>query len=312
MSTTSVDSTPQESEQTTGPRHSPERRDGPPRFWLIAGAVVALAFALNWFVANQFSPTPYEPRPLLDDVAAEVDLEQSQPLTFADAQPPGPAAPSAIEAVEAFAQAEIVGDYDTSFGLLSENDRETYRSTARWQLAHNDLPRLTDLTNLEAGANNTVTATAFLEPQLTRRLGAVAATGTMAFTTVAEDGGFRVNFTDSTMVATYPERNGAVTTAAEWAAATQRCEDTTATELEGGLLGVIGFVPALCGAEGEITTATTAAPMSSLENPAPILNGLGPTAGDYVAVVAVDGPVPMRISLAPEGERWIVVGLDQP
>jgi len=280
------------------------------RFWIGVGGAAVFAVGLNWFVSEQLSPETYEAQALTADLSDQMDLAQATPAVFADPVPPSAAAATPIEAVEQFIAAELAEDYAASYGLLSEADRTVYLTPDAWDLSHNDLPTMVSTSNL-FDVDREIRSTVEFQPQLNRRVGAVPASADVIWATSAEDGGFRVDFGARTIKPNWPQRDAAGAAALSWAEATQRCDDTSSLEIEGGLLGVVGFVPELCESTGAISAGEISS-LSSLENPGPILNGLGPAADGYALVVPISGPVDMSVVVAPLADRWLVIGLDQP
>lgn len=232
----------------------------------------------------------------------------------------GPPAADPLSAVQTFAEAETAGDAQVAWSMLSAGDRRRYPTPAMWQTEHRQLPQLTSVTitgdprPVDTGtASQAVDLPAEVSfvPALDLTKGLVPANATATWRVVREDGGWRVSYQDSRFVAKHPAAAGAVTAAAEWAAARQACRTTAAdgTRLEvvGGVLGVAGLAARLCGATGTIRPSTAEAVEAT--DAAAVIAAFGPSATEWTRVVELDGPAPQRVVMGPLGDRWIAVAV---
>jgi hypothetical protein len=156
-----------------------------------------------------------------------------------------------------------------------------------------------------------VTMEVGLEPRLDRIVGAMPKAATISWLSVSENGGWRLAYSDSVIDPRFPDASGAVRAVGAWAEKARRCEDRSVLEAASGLVGVTGFVPRLCGAPGSVELGAVSG-LDTLDDPAPALSAFGPDAAAFVRVVELAGPVAMQVLVAPEGDRWLVVGLAPP
>lgn len=254
------------------------------------------------------------------DVQAAVDgtngdgsaAEQPAPDTDAPrsaADDAGAATPR--DAVAGFLTAESEGRIADSFTFLSAADRRDLGSASGWVAAHADvLPPVTgfeigDVTR--DGDRAEVDATVAFEPGLDEVLGLTPAQGSATWVVNRADSGrWGIAFDDSTVEPEYPsDDEAAVAAARDWAQARQQCADAPG-EWSGGLLGSPAVAEKLCGADGAVEIAPATA-LSDVDAPA-ITAAFGPDAGTWARVVPVTAPEPLRVVLAPVGDRWMVVG----
>jgi hypothetical protein len=220
------------------------------------------------------------------------------------AAPPG----SPAEAATTFLDAEVAGDVERSFPLLSAGDRAEHGDPAGWLEAHADLwvPTGYRLTAVEeAGDTATATADITLRPQIDEFVGLVPARARLALPLVQEDGGWRVAFGDSTYEPEYPDEGGAVDAVRAWAEARTRC--ATAAQWDGGLLDSPYLADALCGAEDELRIGRPDT-LDALDDAGAYLDDFGDVAADWARVVPVEGPVRLDAVAAPLGNSWVVIG----
>jgi len=228
---------------------------------------------------------------------------------------PTPLAPGRSEAdpaaaVRRFLDAEIAKDWTSSFAVLADDDRAAAAPARQWAASHVNLPRYTAYRLVGApvvdGPSATVVAEVDMTPGLDPVAGLRPAHARITWSTVQQGGGWRVALRRSTSVAAYADESGAPAAALAWAASRQRCGHDG--EYEGGVVGLPAVAASLCGTTGSYR-ASVAAPLASLTNPAAIIDSYGPDAGTWARVVRLDGPVPLRVVLAPVGARWLVVGV---
>ncbi len=279
---------------------------------LLLGAVgLAVLCLVLVGVLRRGGAASYKPVPLSGPLAQEINpgsVVAPTPRPISEVSAP---APSPSEAVRLFVAAEVEQRFAASFRLLSREDRESYGRPESWRQAHHELPRLVSSGPLDGAGGDVVVSEVVLEPRLDRIVGAVPASARISWQTVPEDGGWRVAYTDSIVEAHFPDDSGADDAVMAWADAAQRCADTGSLEARSGLVGVTGYAKRLCDAPGLLSVGAVSG-LETLDSPAPVLSAFGPTAAAFVRVVELGGPVAMRVLTAPEGDRWLVVGLAAP
>jgi len=273
------------------------------------GAVGFLAIAAPRLADNDDNDASgANPRIALSELADARNPAAPSALASTDVEPPGPAAPTPLDAVERFLAAEIGGDYPTSYGLLSATDREEIGSSREWEAVHGQLPLVTGFTLGSSSSDSTraeVDADVTFKPSLDETLGLVPARAQAVWIAVAEDGGWRVARSESQLTPQYPDESGAASAAEAWAQARTDCR--AEAEYDGGLLGAVGPVAALCDAPGpvEVGDITSLEPGVGVE---PFLAAFGPEVLSWARVVAIAGPVSLAVVLAPVADRWVVIG----
>ena len=229
--------------------------------------------------------------------------------------PPLPGARSAADpagAVRQFLDAEVAKAYDASFAVLADDDRAAAAPEKLWAANHVNLPlytgyRLVGAPTVAAdGATATVVVDVDARPSIDPVAGLRPAHAKVSFATVHVADGWRVALRRSTSQPVWADESGAAPAAVAWATSAQGCHPTG--QYEGGLLGVPKLGKDLCGTSGGFT-AGTPQPLSSVGNPAPVVNQFGPDANGWARVVRLDGPATLRAVLAPVGDTWVVVGV---
>jgi hypothetical protein len=229
--------------------------------------------------------------------------------TAADA-PDAPAS-SPDDAVRRFLDFEVARDYDASYGLLSTDDRAQAVSRAGWSAAHADLPAITGYTlgPAEVATDRAdVPVDVRLRAALTPSTGLVPARASARFSAVAEDGGWRVAFDESTITPRFLPDARAPEAVRTWARARVRCH--RAREYVGGLVGAPTRADTLCRADGPIRSG----PPRRLPDTAqdqPFLAAFGGEVHEWARVVRLESPVRMDVVVAPVGQQWLVVGVLQ-
>jgi hypothetical protein len=223
--------------------------------------------------------------------------------------PPSAAAPTPDGAVGAFLALEVAEDYDGSYGVLSDVDRSNATSAAAWAAQHAALPAIVsyEITAVHQHADRAdVAVRLVLRPALTADAGLVPGSATATFAAVAEDGGWRVAYSDSTLVPQYAPATRAPGAVRSWVRARQDCR--TGPEYDGGLVGAPARAEALCGTRGAIGLGKVRVLPDTAQDQ-PFLAAFGTDVHDWARVVPVDTPVRMDVVVAPVGERWLVVGV---
>ncbi len=256
-------------------------------------------------------PSPTAALGLPDLTNATVDV--TTPLAT---EAPGlaSAAPNASEAVTRFVALETSGDTDRSYDLLAAADRDQVRTRVAWRQAHAAMPHVESFTPTGAprtttidGRTAVVRGTARLTARLDEVTGLVPARATITWTAVAEDDGWRVAYSRTTISPEYPDERGAATAAQQWVDAARACRAPDPSLVyDGGLVGVTGYGALLCGAGTVRLEAPTS--LGDRPNPAPVLAAFGPAADRWARVVRASGPYAFALVLAPFDDRWVVVG----
>jgi hypothetical protein len=222
-----------------------------------------------------------------------------------------PAAGTPRAALERFLDAEAAGDAEASFDALSASDRAATPTRAAWTAAHDTIPRVIgyEVTALRADAGRAEADVAVaLTPSLDDVVGLVPARATARYVLVAEDGGWRVAFAESSLVPEYAPDDDARGAARAWAAAAARGD--VVAQWDGGVLGLAddAYLPALRAARDgvEVGAPLRLAPVPEAE---PMLAAFGPDVFDWARVVPLEAPVALDLVLAPVGEQWLVVGV---
>lgn len=285
----------------------------------VAVAVVAFAGGvLAWAaIGGDDSPNGRDQAIATNDPTAFTIPFGELPASSGASRPPVPAsdggAPSAIEAVEGFLQAEASERFDESFLLLSTADRTTYRSAARWTQAHQELPPIIDFeittpSQSATGDRVEVVATLELEPALNEIVGLVPAGATATWVAVREGEVWRLSLGDSVLAATWPSEDGAPQAVRRWTSSVQDCAEDEPVEAEwtGGLLDTAAGVGALCDSSGAIRLGPTG-PLDPVDA-TPFIAAFGEDVVSVARVIPVRSPVELRAVVAPLGDNWLVVG----
>jgi hypothetical protein len=245
---------------------------------------------------------------------ASATLEQINPRVSDSVAPgalrpastsPLPAAASPEAAVRSLLDAMIAGDAQRSFGRLAAADRVTYGPVGVWEDHLSDLPHYLGY-RITGASGTSVTTDVTIEPRLDEVVGYIPSRAHVTWTTVAEDGGYRVSFTSTLTDPILPTDAAATKAALAWVAARKSCRpgDTYA----GNLIGQPTLADALC----HVTSAYRAGAVEGLEsfhNPTLLLNAFGAEAPAFVRVVPLKGASSIEVALAPLGDRWQVVGV---
>ena len=257
------------------------------------------------------SPTKANPRVQLSTLA---DARVAKPLPPATADPASvepPAAPAdtPVAAVTGFLDAEATGDFAASYGTLSAPDRLRAGSRSEWATAHAQLPIIRSFTLGEtrfAPDRSEIDAEVELRPALDTIVGLVPARAHAVWIAVAEDGGWRVDFDNSSLAPEYAPDAAAVDAATSWISARAECR--RAPQYRDGLLGVPALATDLCGARGPVRVGP-ASPLRAGTGVEPFVAAFGAEVFTWARAVPVQSPTPMSVVLAPIGERWVVIGV---
>jgi len=215
-------------------------------------------------------------------------------------------AASAGEAITRYLDAEIAGDFATSWALLSSEDRDDVGTFDAWRDQHSVAPRVTFSSVVSApGVEPIVTETAF-EPRIDETVGVVAGSARITWATVAEGGGFTVDRTGTKADAHYPAETLAAGDAVDWLERVRK--DAPPIGYTGSLLGDAALVEQLVEDDGAYE-ATTTIELEDWATPELVANAFGPGANTWARIVHLDGATPFDAVMAPYGDRWVVVGV---
>ena len=132
----------------------------------MTAAAAALLVALAG-CASTDGQTDAEPSPLQTFVVAPTPASAGSGPFAAPASTGEAAAPATPQAaVEAYLTAEVAGDFDTSFGLLAQADRDRIVTPQAWRATKSRTPRITGFTVDPAAAEGTVVTDVTLEPNV--------------------------------------------------------------------------------------------------------------------------------------------------
>ena len=221
------------------------------------------------------------------------------------------AAPDARQAVVGYLDAEIAGDYVSSYGQLGAEDRMSVGDPEDWEVGARNRPTVTNYRIIDV-VGDTVLVDVDVVAAVSEIYGVSPASATIEFTTEREDGGFRLTLLNSTMTPHFPSENLADPVAIEWVEAARSCDDGARDSLEydGNLLGTLDLAESLCGVPGA-ASGVRVGRLDTLADPSTILNAFGEQAGEWSRVVRIDGVAgtpPVHVVVAPLGDRWVVIG----
>ncbi len=271
-----------------------------------------LAAAGGAYFVTTHDDEPFRNSPEASRTLDGIDAAQPNGLAGATFEPEAPplsaAAATPQEAVTGLLDALIAGDAERSFSLLSADDRSTSGPFTTWRDRLVTLPRVVDYQVTDVGSA-TVTTDVVFEPRLDEVAGFVPARASATWTTVEEDGGHRVTYSESTSEPVLPPDTAATQAAERWVTEEQGCREGPV--YGGSLLGQPTLADTLCGTTGTFR-AGPAERLERFRDPTLVLNAFGADAAGFVRVVPVDGPLALQVALAPLGERWEVIGVLQP
>lgn len=223
--------------------------------------------------------------------------------------PAGAGASSPQAAAMGFLDAEVAGDFERSFGYLSDAERVQYGTPAGWVSAHADV--VPPILGYELGeqisddADQPVFAAEVrFAPGLDRVVGLTPATATVQLVVVDGAQGWGVSLQSSPIQPTYPSDDGVVPAAQRWVDTRREC--TVPSNEHGGLVGSPALAETLCD-----SPALEVGPAAPLEAAAaqPVFNAFGAEAVSAARVVRVSGAAELGIVLVPVGDEWIVIGV---
>jgi len=218
--------------------------------------------------------------------------------------------PDPVSAVESFLIAEIDGDFEASFSLLSKADQAAAGDLAGWVAEHYlVIPTIRGFRLTADSADGTraeVQAGLSLEAGLDQLVGLTPEKAESTWVLFEEAGEWRISFTQSGIDPVYLDDASAPVAVERWVLRRQNCEP--AADWDASLLGFPSLVGTLCGSEGAIR-AGIPVPLADAAESAPFLAAFGPDVGRWARVVPVDGAHPFRAVIAPIGNEWVVIGV---
>lgn len=273
---------------------------------VVVGASVVGIIAVTSRDADGVDQTGYAPSFALTGVTPGAPVAAPE----APIETPAPA-PDATQAVVGYLDAEIAGDYVTSYGRLSAHDRTAIGDLEDWEVGADNRPTVTSYRIVDV-VGDTVHVEIDSVAAVSEIYGVSPASATIEFATEREDGGFRLTLLNSTMTPNFPSDDLAAPVATQWVEAARSCDDGTRGSLEydGNLLGTLALAESLCGVPGAVSGVSVGL-LDSLDDPSTILNAFGEQAGEWSRVVRIEGVAgtpPVHVVVAPLGDRWVVIG----
>ncbi len=247
------------------------------------------------FAVRDASGTPPNSNPFSSTTAPQDDFKTSRTPT---------------EAVTHFLQALIDSDVDSAWMGLGSSERE--RLGYKQRLVEEVSGAGWKSFVVKEVRDNIVTVEIAQTPRISDIDGVIASSAAVTLPTSRGTEGYSVVWSRRRVEQLFPERTDRSDrqieqTVLDWARSRQNCTSAS-HEYTGGLLGVVGLATALC--------RTTATPtvrgigdLDSLDEPQPVIDSFGGSALLWARVVSLDGPVPMNVVVAPEGESWSIVGV---
>ncbi len=209
-------------------------------------------------------------------------------------------------AVSGFLTAQALGDFERSYAFLSEADRLTWATPARWVASQADLYPVEGFEVEQVREDGTVVTLTALRSSADPIIGLVPARARGTWPTVEEGGGFRVAFGQSSYEPLYPSDEGVADAAATWVSTAQGCAAEGA--YGGPLYGLPSLEQDLCDAEGEVALGEVGALRDGVTSTT-FLEAFGPEVFTWARAVPVTSPIEMTVVMAPIDDRWQVIGL---
>ncbi len=237
----------------------------------------------------------------------------STTTTIAVASAYVPDNPGPVAAVERFLTAEIAGDFEASFELLSQADQEAAGGVDGWVAEHYLVVppirgfRLT--ADTVEGIRAEVVAGLSLQAELDQLVGLIPGDADATWVLVEEGAEWRIAFTESRIDPVFLDDATVSSAVVDWGSALQSCLPEEEGDL--ALLGFPTLADRLCGSTGRVTVSGPS-PLEDAADAAPFLAAFGPEVGIWARVVEVQTPIALRVVVAPIGERWVVIGVLEP
>lgn len=168
---------------------------------------------------------------------------------------------------------------------------------------HSQLPTYTSY-QVDATTPQVATTVA-MRPVLDEVVGLVPAKARITWSTVQEDGGYRISLNASRFDPVFPPDADAPAAVLAWIQRQQACDHTT--EYAGSFIGPTSLSDRLCKLSGTFS-AGAVQPLDATANSTAVVTAFGPEAATWVRVVTLTGPGHLDVVAAPLGNRWVVVG----
>ncbi len=222
-----------------------------------------------------------------------------------------PQNPESVAVLESFLTSEIAGDFEASFELLSEMDQEAAGGVEGWVAEHYlVVPPIRGFQVIDDSVEGTraeVVADLSLQAELDQLVGLIPGDADSTWALVEDPvGGWRVAFTESRIEPVFLNDATASSAVVDWGLGRQSCQPKQ--EGDFALLGFPTLADPLCGATGRVTVSAPSQ-LEDAADAAPFLAAFGPEVGIWARVVEVQTPIPLRVVVAPIGERWVVIGV---
>jgi hypothetical protein len=224
--------------------------------------------------------------------------------------PPGAGAATADAAITGFLDAEARADYATSFGFLSDADRQSFASPAGWVASHaSSMAPITDFTLGDVSATDTsatVPGHVTFKPGLDQVVGLIPGQANVTWqVNRGSDGSWGVSLDSSTIEPVYPSDDGVLPAAQHWLADREAC--VVPANERAGLIGTPSLAGALCHAASAPVLGDAKA-LNAAQTTA-IATAYGAEATTAARVVRVSGPVELGVVLVPIGDEWTVIAV---
>jgi hypothetical protein len=242
--------------------------------------------------------------------AKSVSAVATGPFIGADAPAPVPKG-TVKDAVAALLSAEQSGAHASSFVLLSDEARSTYKDIHRWTDRRNELPAVTSF-HIEGAGKQTNSMNVVVDhtPGLDPFRGLSAATDHETWVARNEHGGWLLDADPSTTLV-LPSDTATAVSALAWARAEQTCDTKTARSLQAidPILGLASAPAQLCGHSATFAAgAAHRVPQGSESQD--LIAQYSTDSLDWARAITVTGADhPFDVILAPIGNVWQVVGM---
>lgn len=233
-----------------------------------------------------------------NDSARSEAIEQLMDLSVPAS---GPGAPSPEVAVERFLDAELAGDANASFALLSAADRSRYPSPNAWSAQRAAV--IGPVRAWEWADDTRTTTKVDLEPGLSVTRGWTPAATVIEWAVVDEDG-WRVALNETTELPSLLPGDLADVAAQAWLDDDERCSDnSTTTASRSGLATAADSFARVC-SSGGVLSGEPSAPVSG-QSAASLALSYGDDPSTWARVVPLQGEV--DLVLIALGDDWVVV-----
>ncbi|MGH8927902.1 MAG: hypothetical protein ACRDWH_06095 [Acidimicrobiia bacterium] len=220
------------------------------------------------------------------------------------------ATPGPVGAVEGFLAAEVRGEFEAGFEFLTEADQLEAGGSTGWVANHFlVLPVITGYrvrSDVRNGDRAEVVVDLVLASSLDQIVGLTAARATSTWVVVEEGLVWKLAFTESSLVPLLPDASNAPAAVTAWVEERQGCRN--GRSWEEGLLGSPRLIDSICGSTEPVSVGAVER-LDDAASSAPFLAAFGPQVGDWARIVPVEGPLSIRVVVAPVADQWIVIGV---